>query len=137
MSQIPVSQNPKDVVDELLAAVHADDQPRIEQVFHPELAIHEPENLPYPGTYRGVAGFHAIKAKIGELAELGIEDWDAVQAGDRVLVTMTGVFTSKRSGRTVRMPMVELYSVRDGRISEIDVFYKDTAKMSVLLAELS
>ena len=132
-----VTVNPLDVVNQLLTAVHADDQDQIAQVFHPDLTILEPENLPYPGTYRGVEGFHTIKAKIAELAELGIEDWQPVQAGDRVMVTMTGVFTSKRSGRTVRMPMVEIYSVQDGRIIEIDVYYKDTAKMSVLLAELS
>lgn len=124
-----------DVVNELIAAVHAEDNDRIAAVFAPDAKILEAENLPYPGTFTGVEGFHFLKAKIAELADLDITDWQPMQAGDRVVVTMTGVLTSKATGRTVRMPIVEIYTVKDDLITEIDVFYKDTAKMSVLFAE--
>jgi ketosteroid isomerase-like protein len=42
--------------------------------------------------------------------------------------------TSRKSGRSVESTLVELYQIRDGKIIDIDVFYKDAMEI-FLLAE--
>jgi ketosteroid isomerase-like protein len=43
-------------------------------------------------------------------------------------------FISRASGESVEMGLVEIYTVRDGRIAELDVYYKDPAAVAAILA---
>jgi len=47
-------------------------------------------------------------------------------AGDVVLVQMVLELTAHATGRTATVPIVEIYTVRDGLVTEIDVYPKDT-----------
>lgn len=131
-----MSNNGVAIVNEMFDALAAGDIDRMVKVFTPDVAVHEAENLPYPGTFVGVDAFrNDLLGKIQAMSDLVVKDRQTVQAGDRVLVSMIGEFTSKVTGRTVSMPMVEVYSIKDGRVSEIDVYYKDTLKMAALFNE--
>jgi hypothetical protein len=50
-----------------------------------------------------------------------------------VAVKLAMAFKSRKSGRELPMPGVELYSTRDGLVSKIDVFYKDTTSVANLV----
>jgi hypothetical protein len=43
-------------------------------------------------------------------------------------------FTSRASGKSVEMRLVEVYTVRNGLIVELDVYYKDPSAVAALLA---
>jgi ketosteroid isomerase-like protein len=43
-------------------------------------------------------------------------------------------FTARASGKGVEMALVEVYTVRDGLIVELDVYYKDPSAVAALLA---
>ncbi|MDH6292845.1 nuclear transport factor 2 family protein [Rhodococcus opacus] len=124
------------IVNELFDALAAGDIDRMVKVLTPDVAVHQAENLPYPGTFVGVDAYREdLLGKIQSMADVVLKDRHTVQVGDQVMVSMVGEFTSKFTGRAVSMPMIEVYSIKDSRISEIDVYYKDTAKMSVLFSE--
>jgi hypothetical protein len=43
-------------------------------------------------------------------------------------------FTARAFGRSVQMGLVEIYTVPDGLIVELDVYYKDPSAVAALLA---
>jgi hypothetical protein len=43
-------------------------------------------------------------------------------------------FTSRISGRTLAMPVVEFYDIRDGMLHRVDVYYKDAKAIAGLAA---
>jgi ketosteroid isomerase-like protein len=43
-------------------------------------------------------------------------------------------FISRASGKSVQTRLVEIYTVRGGRIAELDVYYKDPSAVAALLA---
>ena len=57
----------------------------------------------------------------------GVELFDV---GDgHVITRQTAVFSAPGTGETLSMPMVEVYKLVNGKIVDIDVYYKDTKAM--------
>jgi len=54
----------------------------------------------------------------------------AHDAGDVVVGTLDLTFTSRATGASVRTNVVEIYTVVDGLIRHIDVYYKDPVLMA-------
>jgi ketosteroid isomerase-like protein len=44
-------------------------------------------------------------------------------------------FTARVSGKSVEMSLVEVYTVRDGRIAALDVYYKNPSAVAALLTQ--
>jgi hypothetical protein len=42
-------------------------------------------------------------------------------------------FSARASGKSVEMGLVEIYTVRNGLITELDVYYKDPSAVAALL----
>ncbi|HEY2504059.1 MAG TPA: nuclear transport factor 2 family protein [Mycobacterium sp.] len=55
-------------------------------------------------------------------------------ADDTVAMRYRLKFTARASGKSVEMGLVEIYTVRDGLIVELDVYYKDPSAVPELLA---
>ncbi len=94
--------------------------------LHSDLVVDEPSGLPYGGYYEGVEGFQKLVAAMLADYELALVEWSVHDAGDFVAGRLLGRFTSRATGRSLDMPVVEHCYVTDDRISRIDVFYKDT-----------
>jgi hypothetical protein len=97
------------------------------RLLHEDLAIHEPVALPYGGEYRCPAGFREIMGRITEQFEPSVVSIKCLDSGNPVVVRLVGRFKSRATGRSVDMDVVELHTVRDGRIVDLDVYYKDPA----------
>jgi len=54
--------------------------------------------------------------------------------GGRVAIYYRLTLTSRASGQSVEMRVAELFSVREGRITELDVFYKSPSAVAALLS---
>jgi ketosteroid isomerase-like protein len=57
----------------------------------------------------------------------------SLSEGDTVAVRFRLAFTSGATGKSVEMGMVEVYTVRDGLIVELHVYYKDPSAVTALL----
>jgi hypothetical protein len=55
-------------------------------------------------------------------------------ADDTVAIRYRLKFTARASGQGIEMSLVEIYTVRDGLIVELDVYYKDPSAVAALLA---
>lgn len=114
------------VVADLRSAFAAGDPDRIQAVLHPDFEIEQPDSLPHGGTYRGAAGMGEMGTRFAEHWNRtidGLVDWDC---GDTVVQLTTQAWTSKATGRSATVDVVELITVTDGRIRSIRVFQQDT-----------
>ncbi|MGX4688159.1 nuclear transport factor 2 family protein [Streptomyces sp. JNUCC 63] len=106
--------------------------------FQEDIAVHEAESLPYGGDWKGREGLRNLMDTIGSITELAPTDIEVFDAGDGIVITrQTANFTSKSTGATLSVPMVEIYTMVDGKIQDIDVYYKDTKAMVDLFSAAS
>lgn len=121
------------VAQQFVDAFEREDRAAVAGLLHPDLVVHEADNLPYPGDYRGLDGFAELLKTLLRNYELKFVSAALHDAGEVVTCEMTIQLTGRVTGRTLEMPMIELYRFTDGRISDIDVFYKDTKAVVDLL----
>jgi hypothetical protein len=105
------------------------------ELLHPENVFDEAEGLPFAGDYSGHEGFMRLLKDVNRLFEVKLAEPQISDAGDCVVVQLTGTFTSRATSRSAEMPVVDLYRVRDGKVAHVDVYYKDTRAMYALIAE--
>jgi uncharacterized protein len=104
-------------------------------LLHDNIVVYEAGGVPYSGEYRGPQSFFELFSKMNEDLELTPDP--AVQyllADDTVAMRYRLTFTARASGRSVQMSLVEIYTVQDGLIVELDVYYKDPSAVAALLA---
>lgn len=129
MTQIEVA-----VVEQFLKAFQAGDVEGVFALVHPDIVVNEAEGLPYPGDHVGIAGMQGLVGQIMTLFDMSLESYEVVGSGGSVAVAkLLMKFTNRTSGRTVMMPGVELYRTTDGKVSGIDVFYKDSKAIADLV----
>ena len=91
--------------------------------------------MPYSGDYSGPSGFLELITKMSEALELSPSpDMLFLADNDKVVLHYRLTFTARASGESVEMTMAEVYTVRDGLILELDVFYKNPSAVEALLA---
>lgn len=122
--------DPEAVVRSLINAVSTGDIDGMLSHLAPDIEITEPESLPYGGVHRGIEAF--CKDVIGVMlanAEMGATNHKFLAAGDNVAVSMLSSATSRRTGNVLHMPFMELYTVKDGLVTRIEVYPQDTKKL--------
>ncbi|MDT5258266.1 MAG: uncharacterized protein QOD10_3346 [Mycobacterium sp.] len=104
-------------------------------LLHDEFVAYEAGGVPYSGEYRGPQGFFDLLAKMTEGMEFTLGPApQCLLAADSVAVRSRVTFTSRASGKSIEMRLVEVYTVRNGLIVELDVYYKDPSAVAALLA---
>jgi ketosteroid isomerase-like protein len=104
-------------------------------LLHDEIVVHAAGDVPYSGDYRGPAELFELLTKISEVLELTPSPETQVLAdGDKVMLHSRLTFTARASGESVEMGVAEVYTVRDGLIVELDVYYKNPSAVEALLA---
>ena len=102
-------------------------------LFHPRLRIEQPRSLPHGGTHEGLDGMAAMGARFAEHWERTIGPPTIAGDDGRAVQVTTQTWTSKATGRSATVDVVELFAFADGLIDEIRVFPQDT---HLLLATL-
>lgn len=98
----------------------------------PEVEVIEAPSMPYPGTFRGHDGFIELTERFaatwtflpGKTFEYLTDD------KGRVMVLTLGRAVAKATGREIEWRLAELFTVRDGLITEIRPYYWDTAAIA-------
>ncbi|MCV7171526.1 nuclear transport factor 2 family protein [Mycobacterium manitobense] len=104
-------------------------------LLHEELVVHEAGGLPYSGDYHGPRGFVDLLTAMTEKLELTPGPINRAPLGDDTVVSRFRLrFTARVSGRFTEMNLVEIYTVSDGLIIALDVYYKDPSAVTALLA---
>lgn len=122
--------DPESVVRGLIDAVTAGDIDGMLSRLAPDVEINEPESLPYGGVHHGIDAFlkDVIEVMLAK-AEMDSTNHKFATTGDTVVVSMLASATSRSTGKVLEMPFVELHTVKDGLVSRIDVYPKDTKQL--------
>jgi uncharacterized protein len=128
-------EDPEATVGRFMQAIVEERLDDARSLLHADFVAYEAGGLPYSGEYRGPQGFFDLLAKMTESLELTLGPApQCLLAGDSVAVRSRVTFTARASGKSVEMKLVEVYTVRDGLIVELDVYYKDPSAVAALLA---
>ena len=75
---------------------------------------------------------HLAQQIMGEY-EFRLDGVEMTDLGDdRVLIHETGIFVSHRTKREARFPILEIYTVKDDRITDVDMYYKQPGAVAAL-----
>jgi uncharacterized protein len=130
-----VAGDAKSVVDDFMTAIVEKRFDDARSLLHDDFVVYEAGGVPYSGEYHGPDGFFELFAKMNQAMELTPgETVQYLHADGTVAIRGSLKFTSRACGESVEMSLVEIYTVRDGLIVELDVYYKDPSAVAVLLA---
>jgi ketosteroid isomerase-like protein len=115
------------IVTELGRRFAAGDGAGAAALFHPEIRIEQPASLPHGGWHEGHDGMAAMGAAFARHWTRTISSPRVLGCGDGSVVQVTTqTWTAQATGRSATVDVVELFSFRDGMVSEIRVFQQDT-----------
>jgi len=114
------------IVTELARRFRTGDAEGALRLFHPGVRIQQPASLPHGGWHTGHEGVAAMAAAFGSFWERSIANPRILGCGESVVQLTTQTWTARASGRSATVDVVELFSFRDGLVSEIRVFQQDT-----------
>ncbi|WP_261567213.1 nuclear transport factor 2 family protein [Frankia gtarii] len=97
-----------------------------------DIVFAEAASLPFGGEWVGKSGFVALLKAVGRDYDVRLEPPTVDAAGDAVLVRVFGTFTSRRTGRSMPMKVLDLYRLRDGLVVRVDVYYQDSLALREL-----
>lgn len=100
--------------------------------FAYDVVLHQPEGLPYGGTWHrhdGMARFFLAMSETWERFDIGEQEFFPIGA-DGVVVLSRIHARARATGRELDFPILQRVLVRDGRIAEIWPFYWDTAAIA-------
>jgi len=111
--------------------------PDIEQALsclHPDIVLKEAASLPYPGVFQGHDGYKRFLGLLAATFVVTVQNTEFLDAGTHVVGRMDLTFKSRANGRSVTMPVVEIYRIEAGLITDMDAYYKDTKAIHDLIA---
>lgn len=104
--------------------------PGVLEHLHPEAVLHIPPSMPYGGDHVGHEGFlrmteanNAAWRRIAGGLEMTFLDF----TDDQVICRVAFTGEARRTGQTVDVRMVEIFTLAGSRITDIENFYWDTA----------
>jgi ketosteroid isomerase-like protein len=128
-----VSASDVDTVSGFLASLSRGDLATCQTLVTDDLIFSEAPSLPFGGDYDGPDGLTQLLAALTRDFSLRLEEPRISAAGDQVLVRVNGTIRARTTGATMPLEALDLYTLRDGLISRVDVYYKDAAAVTALM----
>ena len=95
--------------------------------FTAETEIHEAASLPYGGIYKGVESFPTLIGKVLQVfSSIKFAKHHMIASGDNVVSWGVLDLTGKTTGKSVSIPLVEIWTIVDGKTRKLEVIYGDT-----------
>lgn len=127
MSQVEMAPRAAAAVETFLGDVKAGNLEGALALLDPGVVVDEPASLPFGGLHHGPDGFvGGLITVLVRMADFTVERFAVLDAGDTAVARLDVCFSDRASGRTLSTRLTEIYEVREGLITSIDVFYKDT-----------
>lgn len=116
-----------EVVRALNRRFQSGDQDGAAALLAPDVVIEQPTSLPHGGRHHGAEGMGHMAATFAQHWARAISSEADVQGSERGAVQVTSqTWTSHATGKSCTVDVVELFTVVDGRVTEIRVFQQDT-----------
>lgn len=98
------------------------------ELLHPEFEVLPAASHPYAGVYRGVTGFQELFRKVfRETYDHFEPKINEFTEGPQSVVTIcTVTVKGKKTGKTIDMPLAEVFRFEDGKLRSITPHYLDT-----------
>jgi ketosteroid isomerase-like protein len=122
-----------EIVEELGRRFRAGDTQGAMALYDPDVRVEQPASLPHGGEHRGADGLAAMGAQFARHWDRTIGAAELLDCGERVVQLTTQTWTARTTGRAATVDVVELFTIVDGRITEIRVFQQDTAALLATL----
>ena len=116
-----------EVVRKLFETAVAGDFEALKQYLHPEVRVNEAESLPYGGVYVGIDQMVALNARVFSFwTDFSITVKHVFGEGEWVTALTEMQGKARTTGLAFKMPLSEVFRVKDGKIVEITPYYFDT-----------
>ncbi len=123
------------IVRRFMSATGAEGRPERTRLLHEDFVVSSAGGLPFSGEYHGPQGFFDLLGKMNDVLALAPGPITLNLLGkDAVAASFRLTFTARSSGKQVGMDLVEIYTLRDGLIVNLDVYYKDPSAVAALIA---
>ncbi|MGE0309328.1 MAG: nuclear transport factor 2 family protein [Acidimicrobiia bacterium] len=101
-----------------------------------DVVVHECESVPYPGDYRGKAAFTELASEVRATWRFrGMPSIRFFGADGGAVAVIENPAIARATGIPVDLRFTEVYTVRRGLITSIEMFYWDTAAMAAAVSE--
>lgn len=115
------------MVKRLFASILEDDREAIKALLAPDVVVHEADSMPYGGSFHGHDGYFELLRKLDECwIGLHARDWHYTAGDGDVAARCLLTGTSRISGKAIHQQIIELWTVRSGKLTEGRIFYFDT-----------
>lgn len=98
------------------AAYDLNDRASILDLFDPEIEIRQTPLLPWGGRFRGLEEAAEFYRRLAQHVDSRVEPQQVFEAGDTVVVTGRVRGTARATGSEFDIPVVHLWTFRDGRV---------------------
>ncbi|MEV0910244.1 MULTISPECIES: nuclear transport factor 2 family protein [Streptomyces] len=98
----------------------------------PEITVHQSEELPWGGSYEGLAGFQRFYEAVSSAIHSEVETETLYQAGDRVVQSGRSRGFARATGKPFDVPETHIWRVRNGRITDLEIYVDTPALLEVL-----
>jgi ketosteroid isomerase-like protein len=123
-----------EIVRDFYEKLAANDFANAFALVSPDAVIREPGDLPFGGDYAGQARIGELLQRMGEVVELGIANSTIMDGTESFAVKVLSRMSPRDGGEPVEVEILELITVRDGKIVEIDVYHKTPSIVAGLWA---
>jgi uncharacterized protein len=120
-----------DLLHTFAKEVAAGNRDGLRGILHPDVVVHEAPTLPYGGDHHGLEAFI-------QLFETVQSTWEFTEAfqyvyydsePDTVILQVEVDAIAAVTRKPLRLRLAEIFTIRGGKIVELDVYYWDTAAM--------
>ena len=123
-------QRNREIIRRVYDASFAGDANALPSVMHEDFEERVPPILPWGGVHRGPAAFKRVLPMVAAAMDFrSIRLVSLCADGDRVAALLSGQSTSGKE-----LWMAEHWTLRDGKVSSLVVFYHDTTPLMPTLA---
>ncbi len=129
MTQVnQVSSEALEVVQAYYDALQRGDMDTLLAIAAENIVLEEASSLPYAGIYKGHAGWQEFGAAFNAVWQDPVITVDSIaDAGAYVIGLARLSAKSRRTGKSIEMPLAEFFWVAEGKITRLLPFYWDTA----------
>lgn len=101
--------------------------------FSSKIVLHEPESLPYGGTYRGLDEIGAAVNDIAQRLDLSSLRVEKLLGDDEMVVALVRGTWRGDNGTKTDVYLSEWFKFAGGKVVEVRAFYWDSAAMNATL----
>lgn len=125
----PVEENNLKIVKDAYAASARGEPQGFTASFTEDTEIHEAPSLPYGGIHKGIQSFPTLIGKVLEhFSSLKFTKHNIIASGDNVVSWGVLDLVGKKTGMSVTIPLVEIWTIKNSKTEKLEVIYGDTVE---------